>query len=109
MDLGPGASGEHFDLSKFDSAEQMSYFENLSWSPWNTLPQHAPLGGINRARKLVYEDSSTLRHETTGMAYVMPSGRESFDRDKLASQGSGQGGTPAPLISRRAVSRFATF
>jgi hypothetical protein len=63
---------------KFDSAEQMAFFENLSWTPWNALPEHRPLGGINRARRLVYEDSSALRHKTTGIAPVVPTGRESF-------------------------------
>jgi hypothetical protein len=63
---------------KFDTPQQMSYFENLSWSPWNALSEHAPLGGINRARKFIYEDSSALRHKTTGMAPVIPTGRESF-------------------------------
>lgn len=63
---------------KFDVPEQMAFFENLSWNPWNALPEHRPLGGINRARRLVYEDSSALRHKTTGIAPVIPTGRESF-------------------------------
>jgi hypothetical protein len=63
---------------KFNSPEQIRYFENLSWTPWNTLSEHVPLGGINRARKFVYEDSSSLRHKTTGVAPEVPTGRESF-------------------------------
>jgi len=63
---------------KFDVAEQKAFFANLSWNPWNALPEHRPLGGINRARKNVYEDSSGLRHKTTGVAPVVPTGRESF-------------------------------
>jgi hypothetical protein len=63
---------------KCDVPEQMAFFDNLSWTPWNALPEHRPLGGINRARKLVYEDSAALRHKTTGMAPVIPTGRESF-------------------------------
>lgn len=63
---------------KFDTPEQMAFFENLSWTPWNALAEHRPLGGINRARRLVYEDSSALRHRTTGVAPVTPTGRESF-------------------------------
>ncbi len=63
---------------KFDSPEQSAFFENLSWSPWNALPEHQPLGGINRARRFVYEDSSALRRKTTGIAPVVPTGRESF-------------------------------
>ncbi len=56
----------------------MAFVENLSWNPWNALPEHRPLGGINRARKLVYDDSSALRHKTTGTSPVIPTGRESF-------------------------------
>jgi hypothetical protein len=63
---------------KFDVPQQMAFFDNLSWNPWNALPEHRPLGGINRARKNVYEDSSGLRHKTTGLAPVVPTGRESF-------------------------------
>jgi hypothetical protein len=63
---------------KFDLPEQMAFFENLSWNPWNALPEHAPLGGINRARRPIYEESSALRHKTTGVATVVPTGRESF-------------------------------
>ena len=63
---------------KFDSPEQMAFIENLSWTPWNALPEHMPLGGINRARRAVYEDSSALRHTTTGIAPIIPTGRESF-------------------------------
>jgi hypothetical protein len=62
----------------FDSTEQMAFFESLSWTPWNALPEHAPLGGINRARRLVYEDSSGLRHRTSGVAPIIPTGRETF-------------------------------
>ncbi len=63
---------------KFDSPDQMTFFGNLSWNPWNALAEHRPLGGINRARKNVYDDSSGLRHKTTGVAAVIPTGRESF-------------------------------
>lgn len=35
--------------------------ENLSFSPWNSLPEHEPLGGINRVRKEVYRAVSERR------------------------------------------------
>jgi hypothetical protein len=31
-------------------------------SPWHSLPEHRPLGGINRSSKLVYEVISRFRH-----------------------------------------------
>ena len=63
---------------KFDLPEQMAFFDNLLLEPVEHVPEHVPLGGINRARRHVYEDSSALRHKTTGLAPVIPTGRESF-------------------------------
>lgn len=48
---------------RFDSPEQMDFCENLSFTPWHCLPEHRPLGGLNRARKVIYETLSKLRHE----------------------------------------------
>lgn len=47
----------------FDSPKQMAFCENLSFTPWHALPEHRPLGGINRVRKAVYETISRVRHE----------------------------------------------
>jgi len=45
-----------------DSNRQAIYGDNLSFSPWHSLHQHRPLGGINRARKVIYQAISKLRH-----------------------------------------------
>ncbi len=63
---------------KFTSPEQMAFVENLHWTPWDGLAEHKPLGGINRARQLVYQDSSERRHTTTGVPLPPITGRESF-------------------------------
>ncbi len=47
----------------FDTPEQQNFCENLSFSPWNALEAHKPIGALNRARKFVYAASSTLRHQ----------------------------------------------
>jgi hypothetical protein len=47
---------------EFDSAEQLAFCENLSFTPWHALPEHKPLGSINRLRKVVYEQISNTRH-----------------------------------------------
>jgi hypothetical protein len=47
----------------FDAPEQMAFAENLSFTPWHSLPVHRPLGGINRARKVAYRAVSMFRHE----------------------------------------------
>ena len=51
---------------EFDSEAQRQFGENLSFSPWHSLPEHRPLGGINRARKIVYAAISTFRHQQNG-------------------------------------------
>lgn len=47
----------------FDTEAIDRYGENLSFTPWHCLPEHRPLGAINRARKVVYETLSAFRHE----------------------------------------------
>ncbi|HUB52451.1 MAG TPA: di-heme-cytochrome C peroxidase [Terracidiphilus sp.] len=45
-----------------DSPEQMLFAENLSMNPWRCLPEHRPLGGVNRVRALIYSEGSKFRH-----------------------------------------------
>ena len=47
----------------FDTERQRAFGENLSYSPWHSLPEHRPLGGVNRARRVVYACISTFRHQ----------------------------------------------
>ena len=49
---------------KFDSEDQQQFCENLSFSPWNALSEHRPIGQLNRIRKEVYEASSKYRHNS---------------------------------------------
>jgi len=48
---------------KFNSPEQREFCENLSFSPWNSLNEHQPIGELNRIRKEVYQASSNYRHK----------------------------------------------
>lgn len=48
---------------EFDSESQRKYGENLSFTPWHSTEAHRPIGGVNRARKLVYEQIAKLRRE----------------------------------------------
>lgn len=63
---------------RFDSPDQMTFTENLVWSPWNSLPEHQALGGVNRARKMVYQDSRDRRHQTNNIPIPAITGREWF-------------------------------
>lgn len=51
------------DLPKqeFDTPEQNAFCESLSFSPWHAMPEHRPLGGLNRVRKAVYQEDARYR------------------------------------------------
>lgn len=57
----------------FDTDERNAVGENLSFTPWHCLPEHRPLGGLNRARRVIYEALSGFRHETNGVPQTEPS------------------------------------
>ncbi|WP_216934178.1 MULTISPECIES: catalase family protein [unclassified Acinetobacter] len=61
-----------FPQQVFDTPEQNKFCENLSFTPWHTLPEHRPLGVINRMRKVIYERISQLRHEMNSTQRVEP-------------------------------------
>jgi hypothetical protein len=53
-----------FDKQQFlGSKERDELAEVLSFSPGHAWPEHAPLGGINRARVAIYKTLSKFRHE----------------------------------------------
>jgi Catalase len=56
----------------FESPAQMTFGENLSFTPWHSLPDHRPLGGINRARRAIYLAISKQRHELNGAPRIEP-------------------------------------
>jgi hypothetical protein len=60
---------------KIDSAAELEFCRQLSFTPWHSVAAHKPMGHINRARRYVYYASKSKRqggHE--------PSGFEGFDR-----------------------------
>ncbi len=56
----------------FDTPEQHLFCENLSFNPWHALPEHRPLGAVNRVRKMVYPHISALRHAMNSASRVEP-------------------------------------
>jgi hypothetical protein len=56
----------------FDSPEPLAFGEALSFTPWHSLPEHRPLGGINRTRRAVYRAISKQRHELNSVPRVEP-------------------------------------
>lgn len=57
---------------QFTSPQQMEFCEHLSFTPWHSLPEHQPLGGVNRARKQVYKALSELRHNLNNVVTKEP-------------------------------------
>jgi hypothetical protein len=49
------------------------FCENLSFTPWHGMAAHRPLGGLNRARREVYEAISRLRHTLNAAPRSEPS------------------------------------
>lgn len=62
----------HIPKQKFDTEENNKFCENLSFTPWHSLPAHQPIGGINRVRKSVYVGISKYRHEANGIPRKEP-------------------------------------
>ena len=52
----------HIPSQTFDASHLMAFCENLSFTAFHSLPEHMPLGGINRMRKAVYRSISEARH-----------------------------------------------
>jgi hypothetical protein len=57
---------------------QMAFCEHLAFNPWRTLPEHRPLGGINRVRKEVYPAISSFRHYRNAAPLREPTVDEGF-------------------------------
>jgi hypothetical protein len=64
---------------KFDSPAQMEFAKRLSYNPWHTIAEHRPLGNQSRARRRMYLELSTLRHNMNSVPHYEPTGDEMFD------------------------------
>lgn len=54
------------------SVERDQFVENLSFNPWHCLPDHKPLGAVNRARRRIYLQTSEFRHGLNGAPMLEP-------------------------------------
>lgn len=55
-----------------DARGQSPYGENLAYNIWQALPEHAPVGSIAEARKVVYHASADLRRNVNGVPLGEP-------------------------------------
>ncbi len=67
----------------FDKPAQNKFCENLSYTPWHSVSEHRPLGGINRIRKVVYSSVANLRRSMNAVTPTEPTGDEVFKPDLL--------------------------
>jgi len=51
----------------FTLPETEEQCENMSFNPWHSIPEHRPLGSMNRARKAVYIEASAARRQENGV------------------------------------------
>ncbi len=56
--------------------ELLAFGERLSFTPWHGIEQHRPLGGINRARRVLYEVLATRRRVLNGAPLREPTADE---------------------------------
>lgn len=49
-------------VQDFNSECRRQFDEQQSFSPWHTLPEHQPLGGVNRARRRIYGELAKFRN-----------------------------------------------
>ncbi|HEX2280629.1 MAG TPA: peroxidase family protein, partial [Thermomicrobiales bacterium] len=49
------------DLTTAEARGRAEDVDRLEFNPWNALPEHRPLGSLNRARRIVYPASGAFR------------------------------------------------
>ena len=65
---------QHYDHDK--TAE---FTKRLKMNPWHCLPEHRPLGNLNRARFRMYHELSKFRQQMNQTSHLEPTGDEVFD------------------------------
>jgi hypothetical protein len=59
---------------QFATPEQDAFCENLSFTPWHALPDHEPVGVMNRVRRALYQEISRYRHAKNAAPRAEPRG-----------------------------------
>lgn len=62
----------HLPQQDLDARGQSTYGEGLAYNTWHALPEHAPVGSIAEARKVVYRASAENRRNVNGVANAEP-------------------------------------
>jgi hypothetical protein len=62
----------HIPAQDFDTPELKKLGETLSFNVWHALPEHRPLGAVNRMRKVVYDRISSVRNKMNSVERKEP-------------------------------------
>lgn len=62
----------------FATPEQIEFARILAFNPWHAVPEHRPLGNVNRARRRMYAALAELRMTMNGVSHYEPTGDETF-------------------------------
>jgi hypothetical protein len=81
-----------------DVAKNMenNFCENLSFTPWHSLPDHQPVGGLNRIRKSVYQGISRYRRCLNHIGFGEP--KENGSREFELGPDACDPRKPVPVI-----------
>ena len=69
----------HIPKQHFESEALIEFTKRLKMNPWHCLPEHRPLGNLNRARLRLYSELSKFRQDMNQTTHVEPTGDEIFD------------------------------
>ena len=63
---------------QFDTEKRRIFDEGLSFNPWHSLAEHAPLGKVNLLRRSVYVSTSNLRRQLNAQPCQEPTEEEYY-------------------------------
>ncbi len=69
----------HIPKQRFESEALIEFTKRLKMNPWHCLPEHRPLGNLNRARLRLYSELSKFRQDMNQTTHLEPTGDEVFD------------------------------
>lgn len=72
---------------EFSSPKQRNFGQNISFNPGRSLHEHQPIGGISKARVLVYKMMSDFRHKINNTPNTEPNYPESFKQFDISAYG----------------------
>ena len=68
----------HIPEQQFESQAMIEFTKRLKMNPWHCLPEHRPLGNLNRARLRLYSELSKFRQNMNQTTHLEPTGDEKY-------------------------------